>query len=175
MGRMLLPVTMLRLKMAKRMSDDPLLWEPYDRHWIRLRGPWNVTFCNSDSEAESPRRVRLPASWTDLFGDVSGTARFERRFQRPTNLDAEESVVITVCELNCSVTAMLNNQALSPLREPLGDPANVPGKDPLSFDVTNLLQPTNLLALDLSVSDSVSSETSCGLWQPVFLEVITLV
>ncbi|MCA9074296.1 MAG: hypothetical protein KDA93_04625 [Planctomycetaceae bacterium] len=157
------------------MSDVPLLWEPYDRHWIRLRGPWDITWHDGEGGIESPRRVKLPASWSELFENRSGTARFERRFQRPTNLDADERVVITICEVKCTVMAMLNNETLSPLREPLGDPANVPGKDPLSFDVTDLLRSTNLLSLELSVSEPISSETPCGLWQPVFLEVITLV
>lgn len=156
------------------MSDDPLQWEPYDRHWIRLRGPWKVIWRGIDDQAESTRRVKLPASWIELFGGEQGTARFERRFQRPTNLDVDERVVISLCEVNCSVTAWVNDHELPPLKEPLGDPANVPCQDPVSFDVTNLLEPSNQLTLELSVSNTVSSENNCGLWQPVLLEVITL-
>ncbi len=156
------------------MSEEPLRWEPYDCHWIRLRGPWVVDWLKATDGNEQSRRVRLPASWEDIFGDRRGTARFKRRFQRPTNLDADERVVITLCEVRCEVAVSLNDRALEPLSKPLGDPESALGDDLLSFDVTEMLEATNQLVIDLSVSGTPSSETPCGLWKPVLLEVITV-
>ncbi len=156
------------------MSDDPLRWEPYDRHWIRLRGPWTVSWLAPADVDAQPRRVTLPASWVELFVDRIGTARFERRFQQPTNLDADERVVITLGDVRCHVSAWLNDVELTPLGEPVGDPESVPYEDAISFEVTTALQTSNRLTLDLSVSAPPSSEIPYGLWRPVLLEVITL-
>jgi hypothetical protein len=160
------------------MSDDPLLWEPYDRHWIRLRGPWDVTWLapppdNTMPAAVTSERVRLPAAWHELFGKRVGTARFSRRFQQPTNLDAEERVLVTLCEVRCEVRAKLNASPLIPLDTPIGDPASAACEDTLSFEITPLLQPSNLLTLELTVHAPEKRERSCGLWRPVLLEVIT--
>ena len=162
-------------KTARPMSEDSLRWEPYDRHWIRLRGPWSVTWGDPTEHIAPPQRVTLPMSWGELFDGRHGTARFERRFQQPTNLDASERVVITLSEVRTDVSARLNDVKLSPLTHPLGDPASVPFEDVLSFDVTPYLQPTNRLTLDLTVNSLPSTETPYGLWRPVLIEVITLI
>jgi len=159
------------------MNDDPLLWEPYDRHWIRLRGPWEVEWMapppgERASADVATGRVRLPTAWSELFGDRGGTARFSRRFQQPTNLDADERVLVTLSEVRCKVTALLNGSPVSPLTLPVGDPESAPGDDTLSFEITSLLQPTNRLTLELMVEDPEKHEKPCGLWRPVLLEII---
>ncbi|MBX3437252.1 MAG: hypothetical protein KF861_07175 [Planctomycetaceae bacterium] len=158
--------------------SEPLDWEPYDRHWIRLRGPWDVLWISPFDEAlsslqERSRRVKMPADWRSLFGERSGTARFSRRFQRPTNLDDDERIVVTLCGVRCAVNASLNGSSLSPLTRPLGDPACKPCEDSQSFDITDRLVLSNQLQLDLTVSKTALATGPCGLWQPVFLEVIT--
>lgn len=120
-----------------------------------------------------PRTVRLPADWRDVFGPRGGTATFSRRFQQPTNVDADERLVITVCDPRCEIRAKLNGTPLRPLDEPCGDPACAPGADAVSFDITGQTAATNHLQLELTVTDSASSSGPCGLWQPVFLEIIT--
>ncbi len=161
------------------MDDEPLLWEPYDRHWIRLRGPWDVSWINPPPGGDDPPpgvasgRVILPANWRDLFGDRPGTARFCRRFQRPSNLDPEERVLITLCEVRCRVRAVLNDTVLSPIDEPIGDPASAPCEESLSFDMTDAMSQANRLVLDLTVEGTETDEGPCGLWRPVLLEIIT--
>lgn len=163
------------------MSDDPLRWEPWDRHWIRLRGPWEVSWVapiESTPPSIAGGRVQLPAAWHELFGLRQGTARFSRRFQRPTHLDPDERVLVTLCDVRCEVSARLNGSPLATVDAPIGDPASAPCENAMSFEVTHLLQSTNLLTLDLTVNDEKDcdaeySDRSRGLWQPVLLEIIT--
>ncbi|MGD9854935.1 MAG: hypothetical protein AB7U20_08280 [Planctomycetaceae bacterium] len=160
------------------MTDpDRLDWEPYDRHWIRLRGPWEVAWMTPplDDAARSEvasGKIRLPAEWRDLFGHRVGTARFSRRFQRPTNLDDEERVIVTLCEVRCAATAKLNGLPLIPLAIPIGDPASAPSEEALSFDITGQMLATNQLELELTVTTTELTTGACGLWKPVFLEII---
>jgi len=159
--------------------DDALVWEPYDRHWIRLRGPWDVAWIaprENGYEGDRPsfHRVRLPAGWKELFGNRIGTARFERRFQCPTGLDPDERVLVTLCDVRCGISAQLNDAVLTPLKEPLGDEASSPCEDSLSFEITPLLQPSNRLSLDLTVDHAQLAAGPCGLWRPVLLEIVTL-
>lgn len=161
------------------MNDlDHLAWEPYDRHWIRLRGPWEVSWLEPPLEESELRelpqgRVHLPVDWQSLFGRRNGTARFTRRFQKPTNLDAEERVLITLCEPGCDVRLELNEIALAPLDALVGDPASSPCEDAVSFDITSLLAQTNRLQIDVTVGNQCDGGKPCGLWRPVMLEVIT--
>jgi hypothetical protein len=159
--------------------DDRLDWEPYDRHWIRLRGPWDVAWITPREDAHdrgpsSFQRVRLPADWKEIFGNRTGTARFVRRFQCPTNLDRDERVLITLCDVQCTVSARLNDVGLIPLAEPIGEEASSPCEDSLSFDITELLQPANRVSLELTVDHTQIGPEPCGLWRPVLLEVVTL-
>jgi hypothetical protein len=158
--------------------DDALDWEPYDRHWIRLRGPWDVAWIEARDDAhegERPlcQRVRLPAGWLEIFGNRTGTARFVRRFQCPTGLDRDERVLVTLCDVRCRVSAQLNDAVLMPLEEPVGDEASSPCEDSLSFEITPLLQPRNRLSLELTVGHAHLAAAPCGLWRPVLLEIVT--
>jgi hypothetical protein len=146
-------------------------WEPYDRHWIRLRGPWEV--CRLDAGTPQPTvRARLPASWKDLFGEQGGTARFVRRFQAPARLDSDERVCVTLIDAVGEVRCEVNDVPVEPLAAPLGDPGCWPHKRCLSYDITDLLQPSNRLRLDFTVEDAAAP--NAGLHQPVLLEIITL-
>lgn len=146
-------------------------WEPYDRHWIRLRGPWEVAWLaadgGTDPQQTAVRRVTLPASWQELFGQCGGTARFRRRFQRPTGLDPDERVRIVLEDVGGSIAARLNDVPLSPLYD-----EDEPEK--MCFDVTDLLQFTNLLTLDITFDPSGSEPSHGGLWRPVLIEILML-
>lgn len=146
-------------------------WEPYDRHWIRLRGPWEVCWLE-EGPPQPPVRVKLPAAWSDLFGQRAGTAQFVRRFQSPATLDPDERVCVTLVDVEGEVRCRVNDTTVAPLSAPLGDPGCWPHERCLSFDVTDLLQPSNLLTLEVTVRDTDTPRA--GLHQPVLLEIVTL-
>ncbi len=81
--------------------------------------------------------------------------------------------MLTLCEARCRVSAMLNDVALSPLDEPIGDPESAPCDQSLSFDMTDALSQTNRLVLDLTVEETENGGEPRGLWRPVLLEIIT--
>ena len=145
-------------------------WEPHDRHWIRLRGPWEVCWLENGTP-QLTVRVKLPAVWNDLFGERAGTARFVRRFQAPARLDPDERVCVTLLDVSGEVRCSINDTPVDPLPVPLGEPECWPHEHCLSFDVTDLLRPSNRLALDITVGDAAPD---AGLHQPVLLEIITL-
>ena len=145
-------------------------WEPPDRHWIRLRGPWEVCWLG-EGTPHPPDRVKLPAAWSEVFGRRAGTARFVRRFQAPTGLDHDERVCITLLEFEGDARCSVNDTTVEPLAVPLGDPGCWPHERCLSFDITGLLQPSNQLTLDITVEDA--DAPNAGLHQPVLLEIIT--
>jgi hypothetical protein len=146
-------------------------WEPHDRHWIRLRGPWEVCWIE-EGTPQPTSRVKLPATWQELFGERAGTARFVRRFQAPARLDPDERVCITLLDAGGEIRCRVNGILVEPLAVPLGDPACWPHERCLSFDVTDLLQPSNRLTLDVTVRDAAAP--NAGLHQPVLLEIVTL-
>lgn len=147
-------------------------WEPHDRHWIRLRGPWEVTWINADGTAEPAERISLPADWRTLFGDRLGTARFIRVFQKPTQLDADERVCITLSHVGAGVRCRFNDVAITPLPTPLGDATCWPDEDCCSFDVTDYLHPTNRLTFEITVKTTVAAPV--GLHAPVLMEIVAI-
>lgn len=155
------------------MNDtDAIRMEPHDRHWIRLRGPWDVAWVNEAGDEQNAQRVKMPASWQSLFGERTGTAIFRRRFQRPTGLDPEERVCVTLRSVGADIRCVINQLAVDALPAPLGDASCWPGDNCLSFDVTEQLETSNLLQLTLETKEL--SSTPAGLHEPVLLEIVTL-
>jgi len=103
-------------------------------HSIRLRGPWQLV-----ASAQDSRRVRLPDDWPQLIASAAdrGPLILERVFHRPTGLSPDSRVDLRL-RLDIPVDVRLNDQPL------------VPGTshDGLSFDLRDLLQPTNVLRLE---------------------------
>lgn len=145
--------------------------EPHDRHWIRLRGPWEVTWCGS-SASSSGKRVKLPLDWRTLFGEQTGTAQFRRRFQTPSQLGELEHVCITLFEVQAHARCEVNGHVVPALEAPLGSPECWPAKSCLSFDITEHLQSSNQLTLELTVDEF--PPLPIGLHEPVLLEIVTL-
>lgn len=129
-------------------------------HVIRLRGPWEFeVLSRADAPAceESPARpttgkARLPCDWSEALGRrFRGCVRYRRRFNRPTGLDPHERVWLVVEGVDAFGRAALNGQALGDV---LGYAL------PASFDVTELLAPSNELLLDVELSaDSGNGST----------------
>lgn len=134
-------------------------------HAIRLVGPWRVAWLPSSGAAadrQLERTVRLPASWRELFGDVAGRARFERRFNRPTGLSTAHRVSIVLEEVAGRVQVALNGEALSAASDPRGRQV---------FDVTPRLQPHNQLMVELEFDPAVNPDVPGGLFRAVVLEI----
>jgi beta-galactosidase/beta-glucuronidase len=144
-------------------------------HRINLKGPWNYEWLDgphgsgdaaeSTSSDDSPlladSRIRMPASWQSAFGNVSGTIRFRRRFQRPTNLDENERVHIAFDGIGGEASIAVNDQPIGSLSDTA---------ETSSFDVTELLLPSNELSVELTHSPGDAS-TLGGLYKPVALEI----
>lgn len=95
-------------------------------HVIRLRGPWLQ---------DTGRRVKLPSSWREAFGD-SDRALLARHFNRPTNLDHDAKVYLRVTSPQSVERVLLNGLELAGGEEILGR-----------------LEDANRLVIDLAVRD----------------------
>lgn len=160
--------------------DDysPLLTELLRRglpaHRIQLRGPWGFTPIsiagNGDRTTEQRRGdmppagiARLPASWQSVFGDFRGRVRFERKFHRPSNLEADESVWLVFEAVGGDGQATLNGQRLGTIYA---------GDEPQRFDITNVLRGDEQLLVELEFTNSSAEAMPGGLYAPVFLEIV---
>jgi beta-galactosidase/beta-glucuronidase len=142
---------------------------------MHLKGPWNYEWLDGphgsgyvpdeDATLDSPLltdfRVRMPCSVQEAFGNVSGRILFRRRFQKPTNLDDNEQVHIAFYGIGGQADVAVNGQAL-------GNLANNP--EAVSFDMTELLEPSNELTVELTISASDDQSTG-GLFKPVAIEI----
>ncbi|NQV28093.1 MAG: hypothetical protein HQ518_27390 [Rhodopirellula sp.] len=149
-------------------------------HRMHLKGPWIYEWIDGphglagaaeagsekeSSEEESPlladSRVRMPSSLQSAFGNVSGTIRLSRRFQRPTNLDDNERVHIAFDGIGGQAEVSVNGQNLGSLADTT---------ETVSFDISPQLLPSNELSVELRYSPSENSETG-GLHKPVAIEI----
>ena len=143
-------------------------------HRIHLKGPWEVEWLGP---AESPpaaatssgiaaanreNRARMPAAWQSLFGDAAGIARFRRRFNRPTNLDADERVFLVFDGLAGRASLSLNGDALGSVEA---------AACPAEFDVTPRLAARNTLTVEVVFDPAHHPGRPGGLWAPVALEI----
>jgi hypothetical protein len=121
---------------------------------MNLKGPWFYEWlegpepadaflarcADRDSPQMSTSRVRMPASWLDAFGPVTGTVMLRRRFGQPSNLEPHERVHVALDEAVGDVEISVNGEAV----------ASIAGSiEPLTFDVTDRLNASNELALKL--------------------------
>jgi hypothetical protein len=93
-------------------------------HSIRLRGPWELlplaravrTAAGMQEVAErlpAGGRTQVPGDGRELLGDeFTGRARFTRRFNLPTNLDAHERVFLVIAGLDARASVQLNGEPL---------------------------------------------------------------
>lgn len=132
-------------------------------HRIQLRGPWPFEWLSTTTRPEMGAvtgRVKMPARWRDVFGDVPGRACFRRRFNKPTNLDPDETVFLILETLGFPVQVSLNGQSL-------GSPGNA--GETLEFPVADRLQLHNELAVE--VHCDAADDTGRLLWQTAAIEI----
>jgi hypothetical protein len=151
-------------------------------HRIQLKGPWEFEWLAADERSPSAgparssgpedelgarhlageHRVHMPATWQSLFGDAAGRARFRRRFNRPTNLDADERVFLVFDGISGAAEISLNGHGLG---------AVTGAAFSAEFEATPLLEPANVLLVELVFNPADHPEQPGGLWAPVALEI----
>ena len=149
-------------------------------HRIALKGPWYYEWLgelaagrgtqsgnrNPDNIAAAVpepdvRRVRMPSDWESLFGSQSGRVRFSRRFHCPTGLDSETRVFVSFTGLGGRGSVLLNQQFLGGVHQ---------CREPVCFDVTALLEPSNMLEVVLEYCPDTDGSPG-GIWGTVYVEI----
>lgn len=135
-------------------------------HRIHLKGPWDyllsTSSTNGPAEETKHGTARMPQSWADLFGNVSGTAEFRRKFHRPTNLESHERVMLVFTELRGIGRVLLNNL-------PIGQ-FDASG-ELVEFEITTALKPFNEIAVEMQFVPEREPNLPGGLFGPVALEI----
>lgn len=126
-------------------------------HSIRLKGPWD--YLREGGESPAAGRIKLPACWSDCFGDWTGAVAWTRRFQRPTNLDPTERVLLCSPPIEGLRKVLLNDVEL-----PL--PAELDRE--FRIDLTARLTPSNLLTIVQQLETATADSSTPA---PVVLEI----
>jgi hypothetical protein len=135
-------------------------------HSMRLKGPWEYVWLspvvdNKQTQESRSGSVKIPATWEDCFGKTPGSVVWSRRFQQPTNLDPTERVMIAAPGLAGVTAVRINATEL-----PMDDQPQVGFR----FDVTEALQPSNQLHIEMTCS-SESEIPNRGMTEPAIIEI----
>ena len=135
-------------------------------HTIRLKGPWEYRWLDQPSNAlDEPvvaeGTIHAPVSWQECFGSRTGRVSWSRRFQRPTNLDPDERVLLSLEGIRGIERVCLNDSDLQPVPFP-----NIEAR----YDLTNGLLATNLMQIETRQTADDDPNHS-GLWCPIALEI----
>ncbi|MEZ6065792.1 MAG: hypothetical protein R3B90_08820 [Planctomycetaceae bacterium] len=120
---------------------------PPDLYPIRLQGPWEIAAADAVGVLLSHRRIKLPCRLPAEWSAATSRIELRRRFHRPTNLDPEEAVVILLPAGCRPLCIALNNLPCDDQR--LLD-------ERVTARVTDLLQPSNELRIEVSPDDAPS-------------------
>ena len=135
-------------------------------HRIHLKGPWDFVWHASDTASGEMRSrtgtVAMPQDWVSLFGAEPGTARFQRKFHRPTNLEPHERVLLILTEVRGAGSVQLNDQPVGEFR---GCGAAI------EFELTAILNPFNVLSIEMTFHPANEPSLPGGLYGPVALEI----
>jgi hypothetical protein len=143
-------------------------------HTIRLRGPWeyqqlahavmqpdgSIVFSYDNLPAGGTMQV--PADWGGVLGhDFRGLVRFTRHFAKPTGLDANSRVFLVVENVDWQAAVSVNIIVRMDVQltgtqpapcylydHPLSSAARTT-PCPVRFEITEFLQPHNLLTIDV--------------------------
>ena len=133
-------------------------------HRIHLRGPWEYEWRPLADAGDMPRtgRVKMPASWQDLFGDGGGSAVFRRRFNKPTNLELHERVSLVFDGIGGTGRVELNGREVGTL---------VTVDHATRFEVTPLLQESNELCVVLTWDPLQGGDQAGRPWSSLVIEI----
>lgn len=133
-------------------------------HRMFLKGPWEVRRLDRD---EPPRRVTLPASWQTIFeGSSCGRAEFRRKFNQPTNLDAQEHVWIVFQGVRGAAWVDINGKRVGGIEGGIHS-----DNETAEFEITAHLALHNELVVQLTFWVGSPPDQPGGLWGPVALEI----
>jgi len=122
-------------------------------HTIRLRGPWRYRLASPAQRAEAAAQrpaalgqrepaVRLPAPFSAIAGaGFRGSAVLARRFNRPTGLESDDRVLLSIGPAAVAGRLWINDSFL-------GDIAS---DSAATYDITPRLQLSNELRVELIV------------------------
>jgi len=105
----------------------------------------------------------MPGDWSPICGvGFAGRVRFRRRFHWPSPLTPRERLRLVFDEIVGSAHLHLNETDLG---------AIAAGGTPASFEITHVLQPTNVLIVEITHIPSPDSAVAGGIPGEVRLEV----
>lgn len=125
-------------------------------HRMHLHGPWQFEW------ADEAGRVKMPAEWKTIFGERTGTVVFRRRFGRPTNLEPHERVFVAFDGIGGSAQITVNGKHFGAVTN---------NSETARFDVTDILEASNLLEVELTINGSEQCDKHLGLWAPIAIEI----
>ncbi|WP_437193077.1 hypothetical protein [Planctomicrobium sp. SH527] len=128
---------------------------------IRLQGPWQVVL--PDGDVSDRREISVPCDWLTSVGSLSGMALFYRRFNRPTNIEERDRVLIRLPDQVGVVTRCELNQ----------QPVECESDNPCLFDVTAQLKLNNEVMFAIEFTPTPENQGTGGLWRPAILEIHT--
>jgi hypothetical protein len=132
-------------------------------HRINLRGPWKL---EGGTAVEKEIKVRLPAEWNELFAGCTGSLRLTRTFHRPTNLEPTEIVELVFEQWPGPWVISLNQQPLAEFRD-------ASAESPRRIAVTQLLEPTNTLSAETSLTPQSGRDEGRARFGTIALEIRT--
>ena len=109
----------------------------YERHKIRLQGPWSLIPITEGKKGH-PIRGKIGTTWNNFLSDHRGIVRYERHFHKPTGCE-RTSVYLKLTDATGVVSAWLNDVPL----------ASQTRNFPCQWDVTAHLTPRNMLAIEV--------------------------
>lgn len=104
----------------------------------------------------------MPKDWRAVFGEVSGRARFRRKFHRPTNLEPHESVFVVLTEVRGEGRVRLNDLSIGSF-DSKGESAE--------FEISSSMKSFNELDVEITFDPTSEEDTSGGLFGVVALEI----
>ncbi len=152
-------------------------------HYIRLRGPWNyrplarwLPTASGDWQLVADNLldsgiISLPGDWRAALGDFAGTVLFTRTFRCPESLASATRVWLGVEEVSSQARVELNDQFLGEIVCSQTAEGNHHQQCPARFDITELLQPRNLVAITLTSPTPTPTERRSGHLGLVRLEI----
>jgi len=139
-------------------------------HQMKLKGPWEYQWklpeLQEDDLGVAPEgRIKVPVVWQQLFGAQPGRVVWSRRFQKPTNLDATERVMISATGLAGIGEVRVNSAPLPMENQP---------EVGFRFDITEALKPTqNLLEIEMEC-ETEQQTAKWGMTEPAVIEIWSL-
>jgi len=104
----------------------------------------------------------MPQGWRELFGDIGGTARFERKFHRPSNLESHERVFLVFKGIRGQSRIWLNRSLIGEF---------VATGDTIELDISSRMHSFNQIDVEINFEPSQEPTLPGGLFGVVSLDI----